>query len=105
MTHRMRFLLAVVAVFAVALPAAAEAKTKPLYYVSLGDSWSEGVQPLGPGQADIPTRKGYERTVFKRLKKQHSNLKLVELGCGGATTQSMIDGSKPCAEKRPYKST
>ena len=105
MTHRMRtILLALVALCALAVPAAADAKAKPIYYVSLGDSWSDGFQPLGPGQADIPTKKGYERTVFTSLKRKHKNLKLVELGCGGATTQSMIDGSKPCVEKRPYKS-
>jgi lysophospholipase L1-like esterase len=97
-------LLSTLALFVLAVPASAEAKAKPTYYVSLGDSWSDGFQPLGPDQADIPTKKGYERTVYKRLKQKDKNLKLVELGCGGATTQSMIDGSKPCVEKRPYKS-
>lgn len=107
MTNCARTLLAILALFALALPASAAAKSKkpkPTYYVSLGDSWSDGFQPLGPDKNDIPTKRGYERTVFKLLKKKHKSLKLVELGCGGATTDSMINGTKPCVEKRPYKS-
>lgn len=107
MSNCARTLLAVMALFALALPASAAAKSKkpkPTYYVSLGDSWSDGFQPLGPDKNDIPTNRGYERTVFKLLKKKHKSLKLVELGCGGATTGSMINGTKPCVEKRPYKS-
>src|SRR3954451_22195188 len=108
MTTCTRTLLAILALFALALPASAAAKSKhkpkPTYYVSLGDSWSDGFQPLGPDKNDIPTKRGYERTVVKLVKKKHTPLKLVELGCGGATTGSIINGTKPGVEKRPYKS-
>lgn len=88
---------------ALALPAAASAKTS--YYVSLGDSWAQGVQPIGPGQADISTNKGFTDYLYKTLRKSRPGLKLVKLGCGGATTDSMINGTRKCGEKLPYKSS
>jgi lysophospholipase L1-like esterase len=100
----LRFLLAVAAVLALALPASAAAKSKTTYYVSLGDSWAQGVQPIGPSQSDIPTKKGFVNYAFKRLKKRHHDLRLKQLGCGGATTDSMINGTKPCGEPLPYAS-
>jgi lysophospholipase L1-like esterase len=105
MKTSLRFLLAAVAVLALALPASATAKkSKTTYYVSLGDSWAQGVQPIGPYQADIPTKKGFVNYAFKRLKKRHTHLKLKQLGCGGATTDSMINGTKRCGEPLPYGS-
>lgn len=87
-----------------ALPAVAGARTATSYYVSLGDSYAQGVQPIGPNQADIPTENGYTDFLYKRLKAAHPGLKLVKLGCGGATTDSMINGTKKCGEKLPYAS-
>jgi len=52
----------------------------PTYYVSLGDSYSVGYQP---GLGSTP---GY--TVYVARK---TNLKLVNFGCGGATTTSILD--------------
>jgi lysophospholipase L1-like esterase len=92
------------ALVALALPATAAAKPKTTYFVSLGDSWAQGVQPIGPDQADVATNKGFNDYLFKKLRKSHPGLVHVKLGCGGATTGSMIDGSKPCGEKLPYAS-
>src|SRR4051794_3721451 len=100
-----RILTAAVALAALALPTSAAARTKTTYYVSLGDSYAQGVQPIGPNQADIPTNKGFNDVAFKQLRKSHPGLKHVKLGCGGATTDSMINGTKACGEKLPYKST
>jgi lysophospholipase L1-like esterase len=100
-----RILAVAIAAAALALPASAAARAKPTYYVSLGDSYAQGVQPIGLNQADVPTTKGFNNVVFKKLRKKHPGLKFVQLGCGGATTDSMINGDKPCGEKLPYKST
>jgi lysophospholipase L1-like esterase len=101
-----RILVAALFVAALALPASAAARTKTSYYVALGDSYSQGVQPLGAGQADIDTSKGFNNVAFKKLHKTTPGLKLVRLGCGGATTDSMINGTLPCPiDKLPYKST
>jgi len=100
-----RLLLALLAILALALPATASAaKRKPLYFVSLGDSYAQGVQPLGPSMADIPTKNGFANTAFRALKRKQRRLKFVQLGCGGATTVSMVRGTKRCAEKLPYRS-
>ena len=100
-----RILVVAVAVGALALPASAAARPKTSYYVALGDSYAQGVQPIGPNQADVPTTKGFNNDAFKKLRKKHPGLKFVQLGCGGATTDSMINGTRPCGEKLPYKST
>jgi lysophospholipase L1-like esterase len=63
--------------------AASASKTR--YYVSLGDSYAVGYQP-GRGS----TREGFaDQTVSKARKRGH-RLKLVNFGCGGATTTSII---------------
>lgn len=101
-----RILAVATAAAALALPASAAARTKTSYYVALGDSYAQGVQAIGPGGADVPTTKGFNNFAFKKLRKKHHGLKFVQLGCGGATTDSMINGTKPCGEKKlPYKST
>ena len=66
---------------AAVLPGVVGARTPtPTYYVSLGDSYSVGYQP---GLGSTP---GY--TVYVAEK---TNLKLVNFGCGGATTASILD--------------
>jgi lysophospholipase L1-like esterase len=99
-----RIVAVAVAAAVLALPASAAARAKTTYYVSLGDSYAQGFQPIGPNQADVPTTKGYNNVAFKKLHKSHPGLKFVQLGCGGATTDSMINGDKTCSEKLPYKS-
>jgi lysophospholipase L1-like esterase len=79
----------------------AEAKTKP-FYVALGDSLSVGVRPNAAGKS-VNSRTGYPRQLAKLV----GDLRLVELGCGGATTKSFIAGKKPCQPTRKpgYKNT
>jgi lysophospholipase L1-like esterase len=89
-------------VLALALPASASARKT--YYVSLGDSWAQGYQPLSSTMDDIPTNQGVTDFLFPRAKRLFPGLKLVKLGCGGATTGSMINGGKRCVEPLPYTS-
>src|SRR3954451_9396420 len=97
---------AVVLILAVvALAAASPAHAARSYYVSLGDSWSQGYQPLAPNLDDIRTNQGVTDYLFPLAKKLFPDLKLVKLGCGGATTTSMIDGTKRCVDPLPYSST
>jgi lysophospholipase L1-like esterase len=88
MTRRMILLALVVAL---AVPAAAEAaKAKRQYYVSLGDSYASGYQPTGPGQG-ANTRNGFAYQVPKLAKERGYRLRLVNFGCGGATTTSLLE--------------
>jgi lysophospholipase L1-like esterase len=61
------------------------------YYLSLGDSLSQGVQPNTSGNS-IETRYGYANQLYTALHKRVPGLRLVELGCPGETTSSMIHG-------------
>jgi lysophospholipase L1-like esterase len=61
------------------------------YYVSLGDSLSQGVQP-DPAGASVPTRQGYADLLYTELRRGDPGLRLVKLGCSGETTHTMISG-------------
>jgi lysophospholipase L1-like esterase len=61
------------------------------YYLSLGDSLSQGVQPNSVGDS-IPTRRGYADQLYLALRRRHPGLRLVKLGCPGETTATMIKG-------------
>jgi lysophospholipase L1-like esterase len=61
------------------------------YYLALGDSLSQGVQPDATG-ASVETRQGYPDQLFAALRPGHPGLRLVKLGCPGETTGTMIDG-------------
>ena len=63
----------------------------PTYYLALGDSLSQGVQPDAAG-ASVETRDGYPDQVYAALRPSHPTLKLVKLGCPGETTSTMING-------------
>src|SRR6476661_7809600 len=68
------------------------AKVPPAtYYLALGDSLAQGVQPNVPG-VSVMTRDGYPDQVFAALHASRPGLKLVKLGCPGETTASMING-------------
>ncbi len=72
-------------------PCAADAATtSPTYYVSLGDSYSVGYQP---GLGATP---GYTAVVANAAR-----LKLVNFGCGGATTTSLVS-SIGCPDVLPH---
>ncbi len=79
-----------------ALPPVAQAAVhashghQPTYYVSLGDSYSVGYQP---GLGSTP---GY--TVYVA---QHTGLTLVNFGCGGATTSSILN-AVGCPDVLPH---
>jgi lysophospholipase L1-like esterase len=63
----------------------------PSYYLALGDSLSQGVQPNSAG-ASVETRYGYADLLHSALRRQHPGLRLVKLGCPGETTATMISG-------------
>ena len=73
----------------VALPGVSHAvAAKPVtYYVSLGDSYSVGYQPLPSPHASS----GYTGYLATKLK-----MTLVNFGCGGATTSSILDPTALC---------
>jgi len=75
--------------------AAATAKQPKRYYLSLGDSLAAGVQP-GPDGAARNTRQGFAYQLARRA----GRVKLVNYGCGWATSGSFIDGSRPCLPVR-----
>jgi len=66
----------------------AGARPSPRYYVSLGDSYSVGYQP-GRGQ----TRNGFPDQVVAKAARRRQRLRLVNFGCGGATTTSIQVGT------------
>ena len=61
------------------------------YYLSLGDSLAQGVQPDSSG-ASVKTRRGYADQLYAALRSRHPGLRLVKLGCPGETTTTMING-------------
>jgi hypothetical protein len=52
------------------------------YYLALGDSLSQGVQPDAAG-ASTETTQGYPDLVYAQLRRSTPTLKLVQLGCQG----------------------
>jgi lysophospholipase L1-like esterase len=97
----MRLVHTALAVAAVALVAACSGPGRspgahvragpPSYYLALGDSLSQGVQPDATG-VGVPTRQGYPDQVYAVLRRSHPALRLVKLGCPGETTGTMING-------------
>ena len=61
------------------------------YYLALGDSLSQGVQP-DPAGISVETSHGYPNQLFAVLHRTRPALQLVHLGCPGETTKTMIDG-------------
>lgn len=72
-------------------PAHAETKASPVdYYVSLGDSYAAGYQATGP-HSGANTTNGFAYQVVGLAQKKGYKFKLVNFGCAGATTTSIID--------------
>src|ERR1700722_13687076 len=95
-----RIALAAAVVFAVAVtacsgpatPARSRAPAPPAtYYLALGDSLSQGVQPDAAGTS-VETGQGYPDQLYAMLHRSQPGLRLVKLGCPGETTGSMIGG-------------
>ena len=61
------------------------------YYLALGDSLSQGVQPNLHG-ATVSTPAGYPDQLYAMLHPSRPGLQLVKLGCAGETTATMIHG-------------
>jgi lysophospholipase L1-like esterase len=107
----MPFKIPVVAALLLGLlvPAAAQAKTNTTYYVNLGDSYAVGWQPSSATQA-AATRHGYADQTVKLARKKGYRFTLVNFGCAGATTDSLLH-QKGCKAKNraigapKYKST
>src|SRR5580700_2874345 len=81
-----------VAVAVAAVTACSGSATGPAtYYLALGDSLSQGVQPDAAG-ASVETGQGYPDQVYAVLHPRYPALELVKLGCPGETTSTMING-------------
>jgi lysophospholipase L1-like esterase len=81
-------LCAVVLALAAVAPAdAASAR----YYLSLGDSLAQGMQPNSAGLT-VNTDQGYADQLYAIEARKIPGLKLVKLGCGGETTTSFLTG-------------
>jgi lysophospholipase L1-like esterase len=85
------------AIVALALAPAHAGATPPTrqLYVSLGDSYASGYQPTGVGQGGN-TRNGFAYQVPSVAAPRGYRLELVNFGCAGATTNSLIE-AKGCA--------
>ena len=90
----LRYAIAVALAAAIATACSAPARAKPapsVYYLALGDSLSRGIQPDAAG-ASIETSQGYPDLVYARLRRSHPALRLVQLGCPGESTETMMHG-------------
>jgi lysophospholipase L1-like esterase len=70
---------------------ASSGTTTTSYYLSLGDSLAQGVQPNSQGTS-VETNQGYPNQLFAALHTANPTLKLVKLGCPGETTATMLNG-------------
>lgn len=70
---------------------------EPALYVSLGDSYAVGFQPAEASR-EVGERDGFADLVPGLAAAEGVELELVNLGCGGATVESMRIG-EPCTER------
>jgi lysophospholipase L1-like esterase len=75
---------------ALALSTSASAAA-PRYYLSLGDSLAQGMQPEADG-ITVNTDRGYADRLYTIEKPKIAGLRLVKLGCGGESTTSFLTG-------------
>ncbi len=61
------------------------------YYVALGDSLSTGFQPTLSGDG-IETHSGYVNDIYRAEHRYEHHLELVDFGCPGDTTTSLLTG-------------
>lgn len=83
----------------VATPGPPVSKIPSRYYVSLGDSYAAGYQPTSR-HAGHTTTNGFAYQLPKLVADRGYNLKLVNFGCDGATTTSILE-SPGCAHAGP----
>jgi lysophospholipase L1-like esterase len=78
------------------LPAASPAAQRDSQlYVSLGDSYATGYQATGPGEG-ASTRKGFADLLPRAARDRGYRLELVNFGCGGENTTSILRRKKAC---------
>jgi lysophospholipase L1-like esterase len=70
----------------------APAKTRPTYYLSLGDSLAAGWQPTTAHPSGQVTAQGYANDLWKAERARDPGLVLVKMGCPGETTGTMLHG-------------
>jgi hypothetical protein len=93
MSYRTRAALAAVAVSLVVVPTAhAAGKPGKQFYLSLGDSYAVGYQ----GDVKKTTHNGFADQLLPLARRKGYDFTLVNQGCGGATTTSMLQ-QKGCA--------
>ena len=96
MSRPARLAAALVTTCALAAPAGASAASEQLY-VSVGDSYAIGYQPtLGGGGG--ATREGFANQLPRIARGRGYRLRLVNFGCGGATTTSLLRQTAACAQ-------
>jgi lysophospholipase L1-like esterase len=81
-------------------PAADAAQPERQYYVSLGDSYSTGFQPSVVRQ-EAGTRNGFAYQVPGLAKPRGYRYELVNFGCGGETTTSLLERTARCPGPGP----
>jgi len=72
-------------------PRATTPRVPPRYYLSLGDSLAQGMEPDASGK-NVNTNNGYPDQLYAIEAKRIPGLRLLKLGCGGENTFSMISG-------------
>jgi lysophospholipase L1-like esterase len=65
-------------------------------YLALGGSSSVGFQPTAGDPGGRPTRDGYADDLAIRTRREWPGLRLTQLGCPGATTETMLFGGGHC---------
>jgi lysophospholipase L1-like esterase len=93
--------IALLALASLAVPATADAaKPKRQLYVSLGDSYATGFQPSVIDEA-AGTRNGFAYQVPGLARERGYRFRLVNFGCGGATTESLLERTTRCPDPGP----
>lgn len=77
------------------LPATGAAAAERGLYVSLGDSYATGAQVV-PGVGLRNTSEGFADQIPALARERGYRLKLVNLGCGGETSSSLLDRVAVC---------
>jgi lysophospholipase L1-like esterase len=72
------------------------------YYLALGDSLSTGFQPTANGGA-ANTTQGYVNDLYAYEQKYVPGLTLVQMGCPGDTTTSLLTGKGNAALSKAFK--
>jgi lysophospholipase L1-like esterase len=93
-------MIPLVLLLALALPSVAQAAKKRSYYVSLGDSYAVGYQATGQGSGKT-TLKGYANQLLPKARARGHRFKLVNFGCGGETTVSILKRKERCGGSAP----